>query len=555
MGNYEPVLHAGTIELLDGTFIRFGPDEADTFNVPTSVSFSTEMPGGFGPADIVLPRPEGLDPLRARLFASVKLYDARSAETIYEGRITGLPIDSEFVTIECEGWMKALEDDQTARFLGINRDFNSWGEASVAYQLDDIASNWTYEPGTVVPDPTSGSPALLTDCELQWESTSRPDAASFFDAQGLDIGLVDYCWKQSGNASAFAWQVGVAQTDELTGVGDTTGNINAAGPGSGTLVGGPGRKFAAVEFWTIATTPADPTLNGRVGVYWTMLAVIGNHGLPLQGTVAPPNSARGLLVSDMASYLVGSFAPALNYTTGESGSIAPTPFAVPHAMWLDATTARAILDELVIYGGTDLYPLDAYVYRDRTFHLKGPTQHGETWRVRLDQATQEQAEGPDAAQRINGVQVVYDDGSGTRRTVGPPLSSSDLESEALVDTSADNPANQDRQRHYLALDAGITSQAGALLIGQMVLRARNIEAWRGSVTLSGEVQSEAGQVAPVAMVRAGDWLVVEDDEDQRPRRVVQTNYQDQTLQASVGALPDHLDSLLARAGISLSGRL
>lgn len=557
----EPVVHAGEIEQLDGTFIRFGPDERDALNVPLSIRFDTEMPGGFGPADIILPRPEGFDPLAAKLFSSVRLYDSRSNDTLYLGRITGVPRDSESITLECEGPAKQLEDTKTARFLGIDRDFSRWEGPSVQLRLNSITINWLDAEGELVSDPSTGAASILTQTELSWPTTARPDVISMYNAQGLNIGAVDYAWKLTGSGhlsdANWVWNIRTAQTSEFGGA-TGTGDLQAAGPGSGTLTAGDGQTFAFAElYWNAATAVA---FVGVVqGVYWTMLAVIGDHGITPQGTVVAPNTGRGLLVSDMVAYLVGSYAPALKYTTGTNGSISATSFAVPHAAWLEDTTAREMIDALVPYGGSDLYTLDWYVYEGPgnapTFYLQGPTQHGTTWRIRKDQANQEQSEGPDSSRRINGCKVSYDDGTGTTRSVGPPLSGSDLETTDLQDTDTDNPANLDGQRHWESFNAGITSQEGAVLVGQMILRERNIDEWRGSITAVGEAQNDAGVWAPVAKIRAGDRIVVEDSDDTRPRRVVQTSYENQTLNASVGALPDHLDTLLARAGIVLTGLL
>lgn len=553
----EPAVHAGQIDQLDGTFVRFGPDERDPLNVPLSTRFDTEMPGGFGPADIVLPRPEGFDPMDVKLFGAMRLYDARSNDTLYEGRITGLPRDSEAITLECEGWSKALEDDKTARFLGVDSSFDNWEGPSVQLRINDIPLNWRAADGEQVPDPTTGAASILTDTELNFVAAQRPEVVTMYNAQGLNIGYVDYAWKltDSGHLGAvdWIWQVLTAESSEFLNSA-FTGDLQAAGPGSGTLTAGIGHSFAFAElYWSAASAVSAPGV--RQGVYWTLLNVVGDHGLTLQGSVAAPNTGRGLLVSDMVAYLVGSFAPALRYTTGANGSIGASSFAVPHAAWLEDTTAREMIDQLVPYGGSDLYTLDWYVYDDRTFYLQGPTQHGTTWRVRKDQASQQQSEGPDSARRLNGVKVTYDDGTGTKRSVGPPGSTADSERDDLQDTNPDNPANLDGQRHWELFDAGTTSQEGATLVGQMILRERNVDEWRGSITAIGEAQSDAGIWAPVAQIRAGDRIIVEDAADTRPRRVVQTSYENQTLNASVGALPDHLDTLLARAGIVLTGLL
>lgn len=552
------VVHAGEITCLDGTFIRFGPDERDVFNVPLSITFDTEMPGGFGPANIVLPRPQTFDKLRARLFSGVRLYDARSNDTIYEGRITGTPSDSESVTLECEGWIKALEDDKTARFLGIDRDQSNWQGMTNNRKLDRLAVPQHIEDANVDWDSSAGSPAVTTSLSDPWSDLVGLSEGWYW-ARGLPIGGIDYAWRKSATVDSasvnWTWTV-VLSSDDLATTTDSSGNLKAAGPSSGTVTAtdATNRKWAAVRMIYGAALTAT---SGKVyKIAYTLAAPFGDHGLTLQGTLATPNTGRGLLVSDMVAYLVGSYAVGLNYTTGTQGSIGATSFAVPHAAWLDDTTALDIISQLAPFGGNDLYALDYYVYDNRMFYLQGPTQHGQTWWVRKDEASQEESQGPDASRRLNGVKVRYDDGSGNTLSVGPPGSQSDFETTDLQDVDPNNPATMDGLHHYDVFDAGITSTDGAILVGQMILRERNTEEWRGTITLTGEVQNDAGVWLPAAKVRAGDWIVVEDDvEDTAPRRVVQTSYENQAVSASVGALPDHLDTLLARAGVVLTGRI
>lgn len=534
---------AAEIELATGRTIRFGPDEADVGRVPTSISLSTELPGGFGPADIVLPRPDRFDPIEAQLWAATRIYEAESNRTLYEGRIVGTPaVGADAITLECEGFAKSLEDDKTARFLGVDRDLSAWESASTQRQLN-LAATPDQGNSTVDADDTTGAPALMLSLESPWVANARSEA--WYDAQGERIGFIDYAWKNSGlNPADPAYFYHVfASTDDVATSSDATADLHAAGPGSGTLTAtGGDKRFGLVMFGYASAVAAAVNFTA---VAWTLLGVIGTHGLPLQGSVAAPNTGRGLLVSDMLAYLVRRFAPSLNVSTGTGGSIEPTSFAVPHMVFKEATTAKAMVESMVLLGGNTNQPLDWGVYEDREFFAKSPGTYGTVWRARLDQASESTDLGPDASTRINGVLVTYDDGTGSQHSVGPTGSGAETTNDLLLDTDPDNPANIRGERHWETFDAGITSAAGALLIGQLILYERNQNPWRGDVVVRDTIRDSAGNVHPVAAVRAGDRIVVEDDTDTSERRIVGTDYDNGECRISVGNPPNRLDSLLA----------
>ena len=157
------------------------------------------------------------------------------------------------------------------------------------------------------------------------------------------------------------------------------------------------------------------------------------------------------------------------------------------------------------------------------------------------------SEGPDADRRVAGIKVSYEDGAGTTLSVGPPGSNSDLETTALLDSDTSNPAFRIAGA-FASESVGITSQQGAINIGTMILNERNRLRWRGSVVLRGEVLDSNGSTYPVSEVRAGDQIVIGDDEDTSPRPVNSTTYEhsSQSVTAAVGARPDSLEALLGQ---------
>jgi len=538
--------------------LRFSPDESDVGKVLTGgTEWGSEMPGGFSAATLHVSRPEFFDP-SDYLYASVVIMEYESARTLHEGRVVGISDNSTSeVAFEIEGHGKSLEDNKGARVIFYDRDFANWQGASVAYKINDIGNNWVEEDASVVPDPTSGESALECSHEGNWIATQRPDAIGVYDAQGLDIRVIDYAWKRASTTSSASWWwgVGAAADANLTTSLTETSNLNAAGPGSGSLTIAAGRKFALAELYWNAATAQTGADNTQYAVWWTLLAVVGDHGLTLRGSVSVPDNGRGLYASDMIGWTVGQFATKLNL-----GDIEVTSsFIVPHASYRDRTTALDIIEGLCVYGGNSLYPLDWWVEEGRTFRLASPENHGTTWRIKLEDGATQENQGLDVQRLLNGVIVTYDDGSGVIKSVGPPGSDADSIDSNLIDTSDTNPANRDGQKHWEVWDAGIQTQAGAILVGKLVLAERNRQTWRGSIVVPDGVRDASNNWEPVTMVRAGDSLIVEDDpgDDWRPRRIVSADYDHDSDQVtcSIGALPDRFESFMAKAQVVLVGKL
>lgn len=558
----ERTTHAATVQMRDGRWERLGSDEVDLSDRAISFEFDTAIPGGFGPGEIVLPRPADFDPLDIRLLALTRIYEAETNRTLHEGRISGISeLGPSQIRLELEGMAKHLEDDNTARLIGIDRDLSAWSGPSVQRRLNQIAAGQAVFDPSVQPDPTTFQSALALEFQGAWVAGGLPLAEAWYDADGLSLGALDYAWKKNANVNAadanFSW-TGRLSSDDLLASSDSTGELRAVGPGSGTLVAtASDRKFARV---VLAYLAANGIAGATYSLFLTLLGVIGDHGLPLQGSVAAPNIGRGLLVSDLVDYIVGSWAPLVTRTLGKEGSIEPTAFAVPHCVFKEDTNAAAMVESLAVFGGVALRPLDWGVYDwfgPRTFFMRSPGTYGRTWRVRRDQAAEPLDAGPDAQKLINGIKVVYDDGTGKKLSVGPPGSFSTLETSDMQDMDADNPANQDGARHWPVYDAGITSQDGALLIGRMKLNDAKTQDWRGTISIKDTALDEAGNEFPAGLVRAGDHAVVEDDNNPQPRRIVETSYDSssRSVNASCGAPPDYLDALMARAGVVLVGHL
>lgn len=548
---------AARLDLAEGEPLIVGPDEVGAANVPISMSFDTELPGGFGPGSITLPVVDGITETTARLFARVTVYDADTGNTYYRGRVSTVQLTATQVQLSTEGMAKHLEDDETASEIFYDRDLTGWEGPTIEREKALKEAGYQVTGATVEADVEA--PALVCSIQGAWAAGALARSNGWYDAGSNNrIAEIDYAWKRGASITPGApwdWELFTSDSPDKAENGQTTGDLgSSSGPGSGTLTADTeGNRYACAQLYY---TEAGGTSNLEYKIFWTLLGVVGGHGLPLQGTVAAPDEGRGVLGSDAAAYVVSTWAPLLSFSTGSLGSIEPTTFPIPHLAFKDDTTARAMVEQIALYGGEAYLPLDWGVYDD--FFMRSPGTYGRTWRVRKDQAVESNDNGPDAGERLNGVKVSYDDGTGKRRTVGPVGSGADAEYADLEDADPSNPANQDGARHWRQFDAGITSEAGAVLIGQLILNKANTIFWRGDVTVKGWATTDEGEELPAALVRAGDYVIVEDeDQDTRPRRIVNTGYDpaSETVSASCGAPPDYLDVLMARNEAVLRGRV
>ena len=514
---------AVSIELSDGRVLRIGPDESQVGDIPTSFSFETQMPGGFGPASLVIPRPPNLYADDARLFSSVVVY-GEGMRVIYEGYVTGLPQQGEEeIQIQLSGWSTILERIQNFRQIFVDRDLNNWKQAPATRQLSLLQNNQV----AVLNAPSIQSSATLPSLTLTNSPSVSDNAEAWFDAgPGLLIKQI-FIQKTTGPFAQFTsnqLRVGFSNSEappspyfeQVTGFGANLSNER--------IVANPPTRYAQINWQT----------NGELQV--SGIAVYGNHTL---GLVAP--EPRGVRQSEAIAYIVGN--SGLNLLPE---SIEETDLIVPHLSFLQDTSPRAIIENLNVLGGKGRLPNDWGTYENREFFWRTPGTYGKVWRVRSENISDTRSDGPDSILRTAGVKVNYQDATGETRSVGPPNSFSDFETSQLLSIDQDNPALSLPGFHTQSI--GITTRAGAVNVGRVLLNERNRLTWRGSLQMQGQVMDSEGKIYPVHRVRAGDHIIVEDDDDTRPRPINSTSYNHDnlSLNASLGAVPDTLDSLLAR---------
>ena len=518
---------AVSLNLADGRVIRFGGDEADDADVPYDISWDTQIPGGFGAASITLPKPANLYADDKRLFSDVVIY-GRGGRTLYEGYVTAVPqVGAQEIQLQCSGWSTVLDRIQTFREIFVDRDLGRWGPASRAWKLVSLP-NFAFTDAQTNPDSTLPSLDLYAD-----EGTVNPWIEGWYDSGAGNLVASIYYDMTSLSTSSYQGKVCVADTDGASGQLDT-GDLLTSTNSSAAAYFSPAtaKRYGFVQFLASLTVAS-----GSKGMTFRNLAVYGNHGLTLRGS-----DPKGVYASDVVGYVIQQ-AP----LSTDTSSIEPTTFVIPHLIYPEDVSLRQVIEEVTALGGSSNVPNDWGVYDNKVFFWRSPGSYGRTWRVRRDQIATATSEGPDADLRVAGVKVNYQDAAGTTKSVGPIGSNADYETDELVDIDPDNPARR-IPGAYAVESVGITSQEGAVNIGKLILNERNRLVWRGSVELQGEVTDQNGNPYPVALVRAGDQIVIEDDADVTPKPIQSTayNHSSLSLSASVGARPDSLEALLGR---------
>ena len=514
---------AASIRLADGRVIRVGPDEDQVGDIPTQFSFQTQIPGGFGPASLTIARPPNLYADDARLFADVVVY-GEGMRIVYEGYVTGLPQQSQDeIQLQLTGWSAVLDRIQNFRQIFVDRDFSRWRAPSPGRRLALISGQPTLtavNAPTIEPASSTTAPSLAFPRAVDGNPIITE---GWFDAgPGLTIKRLYFKGDFNGTSPSLDLYF-------------TNSDVNAGSPTSFSISSSPRSQVV---------TPAKPTRYVAVALSSTTtqegslteLAVYGNHSLVLSGS-----EPAGIYGSEAIAYMVG--ATPLNIFPD---SIEPSEITLAHLSFISDISVRAAIEEINVFGGKDLLPNDWGVYENREFFWQSPGTYGKTWLVSSDNLTNVRSDGPDSVLRTSGVKVNFQNEAGVTRAVGPPNSFSDFETSELLSIDDENPAF--RLPGYHTETIGITTQQGAINVGKVILNERNRLNWRGDLELQGEVLDSEGKLYPVHRIRAGDHIVVQDDDDKRARPVNSTSYNHNnlSLSASLGAVPDRLDTLLAR---------
>lgn len=480
-------------------------DQDLTRNVQQA-SWSNVDPGGFEISQISLANPVKAPRAGERITIRYGL------ETAWQGRVndpgnanTG---KTQVEAISGVGYGAGLKDN-AIREIYRDIDMGRWQPIAAQRRINLAAASATPTDATVLTDPTSGAPALFTRFTGDWPATALPHSEATYDSGGIDLGSLYYAWKRNINVGAgpdnFEWSVGLLTNELWTGTNDTPGDLQAAGPGANTqTAGGAGRKFAAVYLrWN---TTAAGVQNFEYGIYWTALAVYGNHGLTKRGT--EPNA--GFYPTDIAAHALTVYNASIStYPQVQRIDLGPVDtdpdlYACPHATYPEWVPYEQVIDDMIRkqlgwhWGVWE--PAGLHSDTPRLFLTQPPetaTAHVarrelgddfDTPRVRLDQLYSDAA-------------VYYTDSAGLRRAVSVNIPNPLLEGLART----------------LVLDAGRSTSAAAATYGTFALNLAFVAAkGAGSATLPDTVGTPSGR-KPACLLKAGrDRLRITDIPDPGP---------------------------------------
>lgn len=528
-------------EAPSGKHFRWSGDTSEAPFTPSGISFSTTIPGGFEEMSLTLKRRPKEDYGDLAPYSNLRATGA-GGELAWEGRLEGTPRssgDDLAISPNAIGWQAALEDDQTALMVYVDRDLGNWQDPTAARRLNlynvfagilyNVVTTASVEPG----DDGAGGLRLNLDerasvgevCESWYDSRAGLSSVYYaYSGKNLASGDVGYIVGSSNSSGSTT----TAGTDVVTG---------ATPSGTQTETAVNGYRFAYATLFRSATpiaTDADRQL------VLSDVAVYGDHGLTKRGT--EPDA--GFYASDVIGHAVGTWASPLSQQIDQSG------FVIPHLAFLDYTTAAEIIRE-----ANRFHLWDWAVWDDKTFHYYEQGNRGRNWRARIGPTNLQEA-GPQMDRVWNGVLVSYPDVDGTTRTVGPTGSGADAESDDLLDQDTSNPANAAGLRRWTKLDSStVTTAAGAIEIGRRFLLQSAQTNTSGQATIVGVCIDDRGVRRPAWQIRAGDTIQFTDAADTSPRRIIRTSYDADSLTCSIDldSPPEGLDALLERLSVTLVG--
>lgn len=533
-----------------GPLGRWADDEPDAERIPDDLQISKSLPGGDKALRCSLLGDPLLDRPDTHQLNEIRAYGPGN-ETVWRGFLSSDSEGTDRRNPAAVGDAARFQDDPAIPFRIIDRDLSRFSGPSRARKLALLTANYAvYEP-SVRQDESSGRACIEIDLDGAWASPRLPIGEAWYDA-GPVSRVVAVNFKLSGGPSydsAFAFYTVFSATDY--GADVASGDLWAGSPIASTSQGpsdGVPRRFCFFES-AFGSTPGGA--DGRShDVAIEAVGVHFDHGLTPRDLPGPGTYWGG----DVVRYLLDrhrvSGGP-IGYTADsiDSGS----EFGIPHLAEEEPVNVEAGLESVGRFYEHE------WAVCDRTAFWLPRKSFGRLWYVRRDEGARAEGAGYSEDHLFNGTLVTYTDPSGASRTVGPPGSGLDPfagSNAGLLVTDEENVLNQWRRRRWARLAAPMTTEAGAIRLGERFTQAIQTRQLSGSLTVeNGMLMDSAGARYPAWAVSPGDRIVVLGSGDTTERFIVATDYtrSDRKCRLTLDSAPEDLASTLERLQVVLVG--
>lgn len=524
----------------NGVVTRLGSEDTNPAMIPSGISFRTAR-DGFGDASLTLNRRIDRDWVDLGLLDEIELVGA-DGTTAYEGRIGAIPRNfdsSHTISLQCAGWISHMRD-RLFSMIYVDRDLNQWGAVSQTEQVGLVVAGYANFGSSVAPDNTGGVVLRLL-YQGAWATGGLPMAVAMYDAGSTNlIGSLYYSWTRGTNVSTggdpnYTWMAKLTTSDTIGSGQDTTADLQAAGPASGTLTATAARRFAMLRHHYDV---AGGTAGMEYSIDW-QVAVFGDHGLTKRGA-AP----EGFYASDVIRHVVGAYCPKLS-----TAGVQDTSFAIPHLAFRDPAFPYDALLEVNKY-----HLWDFAVWDKRTLWFAPIDLTDYDWEIRLDDADYPATvslQGDSTQELANGIVVTYTNVTTGRQETLLPTTYADLQ-----DQSVDNPFTTHGYQGWKTYQVSVpTTLDGALQLGRAALAEFNQPQAPGSIVIGPHVRDRAGHAQPAWRVRAGDRVSITSSTSlsDRPRMVSETSYDHDSRKVtiSVDGSIKALDAVVDRISVAL----
>jgi len=539
----------------DGGTTRWAGDAPDASGIPQGGKLSNSAPGGHRTASLTLLRDPRQDWPDLELVDEIKAYGRTKplGRNAFEGQTAHFPSelgDGVSIGVNAVGNQVLLDEDETWKALYVALGFEGWGEAPLARRqflasgggLQQRIPLSTTNGGLVWDPPTGASLSVFEETDAIYSAPA-----------GLPIRKVGYRGTRKGDWSNFEspalWH---AINEELK---EASFNSLTLDNTARTTELATARRYLMLRaIVTVAHSPA-----AGVQQSFDRLAVYGDHGLPLIDW-KPGVELFGVYAHDVLGHMLSSAAPELKYRIAGDGTIIPnTNFVIPHLAFPEAGKVSEAILKL------NAYFLNNFgVWDDKEFHWRPWDPTRLTWKCKIQGGAHWAPAGRQALGLLNGIVVEYNDVQGRRRTVGPPESECDFESELLRVNDPSNPYTARGRRRWgvLQVDLPLAFDSTAVQVGYVKLLEQQRPQRSGTLEVRPlgpghipQVEHPTAGPMPVWAMRAGDYAELDGWPEPEPFRVIEAEYDEttKTLRAQLDTASSRLSAIMERVGVRMIG--